>query len=105
MPETRWGVSAPDFAVGACAQGVNSAVSRRAGPSSARNERTRLGEPVLLVFYCGITGRVRERTVRTLILTNSNTSCDSNCFRNSVVRWVGCKDIFLVPDTRAICIY
>ena len=30
------------------AQGVNPAVSRRAGPSSARNERKRLGEPVLL---------------------------------------------------------
>ena len=44
------------------AQGVNPAVSRRAGPSSARNERNRLGEPVLVVFSCWITGRVRERT-------------------------------------------
>ena len=55
------------------AQRVNPAASRRAGPSSARNERKRLGEPVLLVFSFGITGRVRERTVRALILTNSNT--------------------------------
>ena len=49
MPETRWGVSVPDFAVSSTrrgAQGVNPAVSRRAGPSSARNERRkRLGEP------------------------------------------------------------
>ena len=30
------------------AQEVNPAVSRRAGPRSARNERKRLGEPVLL---------------------------------------------------------
>ena len=55
------------------AQGVNPAVSRRAGPSSARHERKRLGEPVPLALSCGITGRVRERTVRTLILTNSST--------------------------------
>ena len=30
------------------AQGVNPAVSRRAGLSSSRNERKRLGEPVLI---------------------------------------------------------
>ena len=46
------------------ARGVNPAVSRRAGPSWARNERKCLGEPVLLVFTCGITRRIRERFVQ-----------------------------------------
>ena len=49
------------------AHGVHLAVSRRAGPSSARNKRKRLGEPVLLVLLGGITGLVREWTFRTLV--------------------------------------
>ena len=55
-----------------CTRGESGRLGR-AGPSSARNERKRLGEPVLLAFSCGIPERVRERTIRTLILTNSNT--------------------------------
>ena len=35
---------------------------------------------------------IKIRTVRTLILTNSNTA--SNCFRNNVIPWVGCKDMY-----------
>ena len=72
MPETRWGVSAPDFAVSACAgvhrgaRGVNPAVSRRAGPSSARNERKRLSEPVLLFLRDNRTCPRNVRTVFTL---------------------------------------
>ena len=48
------------------AQGVNPAVSRRAGPSSARNERTRLGEPVLLFLRDNRTCPRNVSTVFTL---------------------------------------
>ena len=53
------------------AQGVNPAVSRRAGPNSARNERKRLGEPVLLFLR---DNRTCPRNVRTVFHVKINIS-------------------------------
>ena len=61
-------VSAPG-----CTRGESGRLVPRRPKLLARNERKHLGEQVLLVFSCGITERVRERTVRTLIPANSNT--------------------------------
>ena len=68
-----WPQISPWVSATGCTRGESGRLVPRRPKLLARNERKHLGEQVLLVFSCGITERVRERTVRTLILTNSNT--------------------------------